>query len=175
MAQHNQISALLTPAETEAIRTAMDIIRQKLPFLINLTDEERQTYAKMGDKTVAFVSKALEYARENPHLVPPYLNVSEFEKDMQLIVQLRGILRPLLSLVEGLDDTLMLAGSESYAAALTFYNSVKMASKMNVPGTTAIYNDLKVRFPGRGPLRPGEEAMEEESASATNGTVGTDL
>lgn len=175
MAQDNQISALLTPAEYDAIRAAMDIIRQKLPFLVNLTDAERQVYAKMGDKTVAFVTKALEYAKYNPHLVPPYLNVAEFAKDMELIVQLRNILRPLLSLTEGLDDTLMLAGSESYAAALTFYNSVKMASKMNIAGTTAIYNDLKVRFPGRGPLRPGEEVTEEESTAPTNGTVLTEL
>lgn len=40
----------------------------------------------------------------------------------------------------------MLAGSEAYAAALSYYNSVKMASKLNVNGAKAIYEDLRKRF-----------------------------
>jgi hypothetical protein len=112
----------------------------------------------MGDKTVAFVSKALAYAKENPMLCPPYLNVAEFEKDMLLVESLDSVLRPLTAIAEGLDDTTMLAGSEAYAAALIFYNSVKMASKMNIPGTDAIYNDLSARFPGRSSKKEETEA-----------------
>ncbi len=149
MAQENLISAELSASDLAEVKAAIETIRTKLPFLVNLTAEERQAYAKMGDKTVAFVSKALAYAKENPMLCPPYLDVAEFEKDMQLVESLDSILRPLSAITEGLDDTTMLAGSEAYAAALIFYNSVKVASKMNIPGTDAIYNDLSARFPGR--------------------------
>ena len=40
----------------------------------------------------------------------------------------------------------MMAGSEAYIASLSYYNSVKMAAKLNVPGAKPIYDDLKKRF-----------------------------
>jgi hypothetical protein len=40
----------------------------------------------------------------------------------------------------------MVAGSEAYDAALIFYNSMKGASRVNVPGSQAVYNDLQQRF-----------------------------
>jgi len=40
----------------------------------------------------------------------------------------------------------MVAGSEAYNAALVFYNSAKGASRVNVPGSEAVYNDLQQRF-----------------------------
>jgi hypothetical protein len=45
---------------------AIATIRQKLPFLVDLTTEDRRTMLKMGDKSRAFVSKALEVATQNP-------------------------------------------------------------------------------------------------------------
>ncbi|MGB1207419.1 MAG: hypothetical protein ACPG5B_17355 [Chitinophagales bacterium] len=161
MAQDNQISVVLTPEIMTEIMQAIETLKKHLSFLVNLTAEERIAYSKMGDKTVAFVQKSLDYAQENPQLIPPYLNVSEFDKDMELIRQLKRVLRPLTSLNEAVDDTIMLAGHESYAAALTFYQSVKMAKAMNVAGTTTIYDDLKLRFPGRGAAASSSTTTEE--------------
>ncbi len=165
MAQDNQVSATLQQQEVDNLRNQVQSIRAMLPFLVNLTAEERRKYPKMGDKTLAFVTKALEYARDNYHLVPPYLNVPEFEKDMTLVQQLNSILRPLRSLLESLDDTVMLAGSESYSAALTFYQSVKLAKSMNVPGIDSIYEDLQARFPGRGQGQSVEEMLEKNGTT----------
>lgn len=53
-------------------------------------------------------------------------------------------------LVLNLDDTTTQAGSESYTAALTYYNSVKQAAKLSVPGSKAIYEDLRKRFASNG-------------------------
>lgn len=44
------------------------------------------------------------------------------------------------------NDTIMMAGSEAYIAALMYYNSIKRVAAENVPGAKAIYDDLKVRF-----------------------------
>ena len=41
---------------------------------------------------------------------------------------------------------MMMAGSEAYNAALVFYNSAKGASRVNVPGSEAVYSDLQQRF-----------------------------
>ena len=37
---------------------------------------------KLGDKTLAFGEKSFDYAKANPMLVPPYLDMGMFENDM---------------------------------------------------------------------------------------------
>ncbi len=66
--------------------------------------------------------------------------------DMKVTEQLTPLLRTVTALNDGLDDTVMEAGGESYVNALSYYNSVKQATKMNVPGAKSIYDDLKKRF-----------------------------
>lgn len=55
----NRISASLSQADRDAVMKAIATIREKLPFLVDLTTEERRSLPKMGDKSRAFVSKAL--------------------------------------------------------------------------------------------------------------------
>ena len=45
----------------------------------------------MGDKSFAFVQKCLQYSKENPDLVPPFLDVAEFEKDVKATETLRSL------------------------------------------------------------------------------------
>jgi hypothetical protein len=45
--QENRVSASLGEAERQAVFAAIETIRQKLPFLIDLTPEERHTLPKM--------------------------------------------------------------------------------------------------------------------------------
>ena len=146
----NKVSIALEAEVIANITAAIDTISTNLPGLVNLTDDERQTIPKMGDKTLAFVSKALEYANQNQELVPPYLDVAEFAKDVTAVTRLQQVLKPLQQLVEKLDDTTMLAGSEAYTAALVFYTAVKGAEKAGVPGVKTVSDDLQARFPGRG-------------------------
>jgi hypothetical protein len=100
----------------------------------------------MGDKTIAFVQKSLEYAETNPALVPGYLDVPEARKDFALAQDLNTVLKQVSTLQRAIEDTAMVAGSEAYNAALVFYSSVKGASRVNVPGSEAVYNDLQQRF-----------------------------
>ena len=103
----------------------------------------------MGDKTVAFVTKAAEHAAQNPSLVPPYVDLAELQKDLNAVEKLRAFYNPMAQMTKMLDDTMLLAGSEAYVAALAFYNAVKGAARANVPGAALIYEDLRERFPGR--------------------------
>jgi hypothetical protein len=41
----------------------------------------------------------------------------------------------------------MVAGSESYVAALAFYEYVKILAGRDVPRAKAVYEELKKRFP----------------------------
>ncbi|MFN7119267.1 MAG: hypothetical protein ACK4TA_20880 [Saprospiraceae bacterium] len=124
-------------------------IQSLLPFLINCSNEDRKTYAKMGDKTVPFVGKSLDYVTNNYQLLPGFFNANAFTNNMHLNKRLTSIHRPIRMLEEGLSDTIMLTGHECYMASLSFYSLVKLAMENNVPGMAAIYEDLRVRFPGR--------------------------
>lgn len=83
MAQ-NRVSASLNKADREAVLAAFNTIKTKLPFLIDLTKEEKSALPKMGDKSRAFVSKALEVATQNPDFLPRSFELEEMRKDTEL-------------------------------------------------------------------------------------------
>lgn len=145
----NRVSFSITPEVEQGILDAIAQIESDLPMLINLSADDRHDLPKMGDKTLAFVTKSLEYAKQNPGVVPPFLNIPEFEKDVNAATSMSKILRPLKQLLERIDDTTMLAGSEAYSAALIFYGAVKGAAKADVGGMKTVYDDLQSRFPGK--------------------------
>lgn len=150
MSTKNLISVSISPEDLADIKAKAQELIAKLSFLLSLTPEERMGGIKLGDKTIGFVGKSVDYALNNPTLVPPYLDMEEWQKDWKLVNDLSELLRLLKPLVENIEDTITEAGIEALSAALTFYNSVKHASKNNVPGAKAIYEDLSIRFPGKG-------------------------
>jgi hypothetical protein len=127
------------------------------PYTVTLTPAERHTILKMGEKSLTFVEKAYDFAVENPGFVPPFLNMQEFGVNFADAHGLWTIRNDALQDYELIDDTTMVAGSESYHAALTFYNSIKVAAAQNVPGAKAIYEELKKRFPGHKRKNNGDE------------------
>ena len=117
----NQVSAEISEADQQAVLAAIETIRQKLPFLIDLTPEQRRSLPKMGDKSRAFVSKALTIAQHNSNFLPRSFSVEEMERDVTLAEALQPILVSLTRLQEQLGDTYTEVGSEAYSAALVVY------------------------------------------------------
>lgn len=148
------ISAVLSDADKTAALTKINEIKALLPFLINLTADERQGLQAMGDGNEPFITKAVGYAEANPLLVPPYLNVPEFRKDVNLVVQVTPVEQALAQLVEGVRDTKLAVGHEAYGEARTFYKSAQTAAGLNVPGADTIADDLGERFAGQGGSTP---------------------
>ena len=118
------------------------------PYMIPLTPEERHNLLKMGNKTLSFVVKALDYARHYPQLCPSFLNIVDFEADVADATGLRTLHIAAKQLADNIDDTIMVAGSEAYQSALVFYNAIKIAAAQDIPGAKEIYHELKARFPG---------------------------
>ena len=71
------------------------------------------------------------------------------KKNVDGVTKLRSFYRPIEQICNAISDTVMVAGSEAYVAALSVYKVVKDAAKNGVPGAQTIYDELKVRFPGR--------------------------
>jgi hypothetical protein len=147
MSQTNQTAVDISKADLAEIKEYIQKLNAKLmPYLKTLSADERMELPKMGDKTVSFVRKALEYCRENPELVPSFLNVADFDADLRGFETLQSLYQPTLQITDALSDAMLLSGSEAYTAALTFYNATKNAVKSKVPKAETIYDDLSARF-----------------------------
>jgi hypothetical protein len=141
----NPISATISQEDRDAIAQAVATIKQRLPFLIDLVGDERSNMPKMGDKSRAFVSKALEVASQNSDFLPRSFDVDEMRKDLVLYEDLSGLMMTLAQLQDMLDDTCLLVGSEAYTAALTVYNYAK-SNGQAANGLEPLVNEMGQRF-----------------------------
>jgi hypothetical protein len=165
MAQENLISAVISDADQTTIQNNIASLQTTLTPLFThaLTPDERMHMLKMGDKTLAFVGKALEYAVQNPAMVPAFLDVAEAQKDFVLASQVQKLYNQLNTLLTAVGDVLMLSGSEANDASLIFYASVKGSVRSNVPGSAAVLTDLQDRFPRK---KTKKAAAASETAKA---------
>ena len=112
---YENISATISDQAMTEIKGAIATIHAQLPFLINLTPDERRKRFKMGDKSLAFVRNSVTATQNNPDIVPGKFDIAEFNRDYQLTVALSEVLGLLEQLTETVDDTLLAVGSESMA------------------------------------------------------------
>ena len=149
MKNNNHIQVIpndvLAQAQTK-IDEAMEILAS---YLMSLTPDERRKMPKAGRKSINFVEKSFEYAKQNPGLVPAFLDMETFGIDVEGSRRLWTLINSVRQLEQHLCDTEMSAGSEAYQAALKFYSFVKMAAKQNLMGAKTVFQELKVRFPRR--------------------------
>ena len=140
----NPIDATLSPEDQAAVLAAIATIEEKLPFLVDISPEERISLPKMGDKSRAFVSKAAEVATQNPDFLPRSFDVDEMRRDVALFEALQPIALGLTQLQELVDDTLLSAGSEAYTAALVVYNYARNSGKGQA--LDAVVDEMSRRF-----------------------------
>lgn len=124
-----RISAVLTPADLDTILESINTIKQKLPFLLTLTNDERRALPKAGDKNRAFVLKAMEVAVQNPTILPGIFSTEEMKKDVELGAALQGVALAISQLDEMLNDTTAVVNGEAYSAALSVYSYARASGK----------------------------------------------
>jgi hypothetical protein len=144
MTTENRVSAVLSDADREAVLAAIETIRTKLSFLIDLTPEQRRALPKMGDKSRAFVAKALAVAKHNSDFLPRSFSVEEFERDVALAEALWPIMVALTSLQEKLTDTYTEVGSEALSASLVLYQYGRNSG--DGESLEALLDDMGQRF-----------------------------
>jgi hypothetical protein len=125
----NRISANLGEAERQAVLAAIQTIRQKLPFLLDLTPEERRALPRIGDKSRGFIEQALLVAEQNPDILPRTFDVGEMRNDVELLSALSSVFTALSQLYELVDDTVVAVGSDAYTSSLLVYQFARAAGK----------------------------------------------
>jgi hypothetical protein len=145
MARSNKISAEFTDgAKAEALAKMLEV-KNTMPFLINLTVEEKKRLRGIGNKNLFYVQKCLEGALAFPKELKVNFNVTEFEKDVALFNNLLGVQLACLSLFEMVDDTMKASGIDAMGSASEVYASLKSSAKSNA-NVKAIVNEIGERF-----------------------------
>jgi len=142
---YQNIEAVLSDTDLAEIKTAIATIQSKMPFLVNLSIDERRRLYKMGDKRLAFVLNSLTAAKNNRGILPTSFDFDGYVKDCELTTSLTDVLTSLQQLTEQVDDTLMAVGSEAMGSSLTVYEYVKTAAKKTA-GLKTISDQLGTLF-----------------------------
>ena len=140
---YQNIQATLSGDDADNIALHLQAIRELLPFLINLTKEERGKGGGLGRDRYAFLMEARDIARNNPGLLPPVFDMAGWEADIALHGALRQLLQQVSSLHEALDDTVLALRIESQGRAADVRDYVKQAAKREVPGMDVLVARLK--------------------------------
>ncbi len=66
----NRINAEFLAEQREKFKTGFAMIAEALPFLIDLTTQQRAEMTKFGEKNRSFVVKSLALAEVHPEILP---------------------------------------------------------------------------------------------------------
>jgi hypothetical protein len=150
----NTISQTISQQDLNDIKTAIQAIQTKLPFLLGLSEEERKSLLKINNSNKTFSE---DVAKELPALIkdlPPRINLPELQKDLALFEQLDQLRSTLEDIVGRITDTQIVAGNEAYIASLDAYRSIANNAKSSVAGAQTAYDKLKTRFEKQGRRKP---------------------
>lgn len=156
--QSNRVDTILSSADRDEILAAIQTIREKLPFLLALTTEESRSLTRMGDKSRAFVTKAVDLAERHPKILPGSFDIQELKRDLELFETLYPILSALSELHNLLNDTTAVAGSEAYAGARLIYNYAKMGGLSTE--LDPLIDDLSKRYRRKSTFKQEPSAQE---------------
>lgn len=141
----NKVSAVIDQTVVNGMINNVDTEEAKLPFLINLTDKERDALPRFGPDSIEFFNEALETVKQNPGMMPGDFSLEEMTKDVTLYSQMNSILKRYTSFVEKLNDTMKEVGAETYASSLAVYAMAKFKGK-SVGGMNSTLDSLGKRF-----------------------------
>ena len=143
--EQNLISAVITTEDVALINGAIETIKQKLPFLITFTEEQKKAIHKLGNTLKPFVDDAAETVNLYPQIMSGTFNKEEYLRDYQLYKTLSELNGKLASLNSAVEDTLTAAGSDTLGGSLQIYTAVQ-ANKGKIPGLHTVAARMQVFF-----------------------------
>lgn len=153
MATSNYISAEFTAEQEAAAMTKLNELEAQLAFLVDLNPATLRRIARAGDRSQAFVQRALNLAAESPEILPGEFDLAEFRRDVALAEALTRLQASITRLQERVRTSIVAAKADAFAQALEVYNRSKRTRRA---GFEELTRELGRRFRRR--------------ASGTNGT-----
>lgn len=125
MPTSNKISLSFTPAQQEEIFAQVEALRTTLAWTLSLSPEERKAHLKASDATEAFLLKCLQLGQQCPEIVPRTVDIQEMAKDVEVRPFLQDLRSQLMTVLQRVDDTLMVCGGEAFEAGLQIYRGAR--------------------------------------------------
>jgi hypothetical protein len=88
---------------------------------------------KTGDRSLASVEKAYDYAHDNPAFTPSYLGINEFDKDFSDAHGLWRLLTAIRRPEEAVSDTIMAAGAKPTMRRSRFITMRRLSKNASSP------------------------------------------
>jgi len=121
----NKIDAAISVTDRDKILEFIGQIRALMPFLADLTNEERQSLVKMGDSGRPFVEQSLNLVEQDDSFMPRSFDKTEMRADMDFYTTMLPVLIQMTQLFEAVNDTMMLTGSDLIMGGLDVYRNAK--------------------------------------------------
>jgi hypothetical protein len=150
---YQNIDASLPSQTMEAIKAAIETIKNNLPFLVTLSVEERRATFKAGADSLSFVTNARTAVANYPQVLPGSFDKDAFDRDCDLFSKLTELQTLTESLRSQIDDTRLAVGGEAMRQGLQAYEYFKTASK-TTPGLKPVVDQLSERFKRSGADEP---------------------
>jgi len=162
MRYKDRIDFTLSAEDAVAVNGAMNILEEKLPFLIALTKTDIRRMANIGLKNETFVMASIAAGQQNPQLIPPGISLAAIERDRVGREQLAAIAQRVQRLNEKLAHTRLLLGADLYGAARAIYKALQEFGRD--AGLGDLLDTLSRRFKGQG-------VKKDATTSSTGGTT----
>ncbi len=152
----NVIVAVLTDQVMQRLVAFLEQIAADLPFLTNLTADERQSVQSIADGRLAYVRKCLKYCkahRRKVGMTPE--NLAELVAIGKLFEQLTRLMHLVDDHRFGLGDTMLQVGANVFRLARATHDQMEIAYANGKPGMERIVDDMDKLFEGQGNFKSG--------------------
>lgn len=141
----NLISGTMSAEDVTACVDAINVLKEKMPFLSTIQNVDVSTLFKPGNNYQPLLSIAKRVVETHPEILPAVFNKDEFLKDHELYKTTSGIALQVAELDTALQKTVMAVGSDALIGALEVYAAVKQ-HKNKVAGLSAVHDEMKQFF-----------------------------
>jgi hypothetical protein len=119
------------------------------PFQKPLSPKERKRLMGTSYKSRSFVEQAYANIKANPNLVPNYIDMAQFEADMEAFEKKSYLDEILKQFEREVSDSELSDGDKVRRIALLYYNNLKTLARGGVPGAEAALEALEKYFKSR--------------------------
>ena len=137
----------ITEVQKQAIINDINTIYNNMPYLILLTTKEKKQGMQLGNLAPTFLQRSLLLAKNNPNVVPSFIDMSDWGLDVQDHRSLCEIRTQLNKLQDAVNCTIIALEQEAMRVSLSFYKVVKSAETQGVMGASMIVDELSQMMP----------------------------
>ncbi|WP_028982086.1 hypothetical protein [Sporocytophaga myxococcoides] len=154
---YQKLSAKLDAERVARIISKIQELKAELDFVINLSNEERKTLRKVAEKRQGYVNDVLIAVKANPKTIPGVLDTEDYYYRAKLYLDLAEINMHIQPVMEGISDTMMVAGNEAITLTDQCYGFLKQPARGNSNLTDTV-SKLSKHFASRSkPAEPEDK------------------